>query len=331
MAERKLKVFLCHSSGDKPAVRELYRRLRADGVEPWLDEEDLLPGQEWEPEIAKAVRISDVIIVCLSRGSITKEGFVQKEIAFALDVAKEKPPGTIFLVPLRLEACELPDRLSDWHAGSLYEERGYERLLRALQNRAGGLGLTLTPSREPTPPKKAEPPKNWRNDIGMEFVLIPVGEFRMGAEDGEDHEKPVHRVRITQAFYLGKYPVTQGQWQTVMGNNPSHFARDLNRPVENISWNDMQKFLQPLSAKEGGALYRLPTEAEWEYAARAGSTGAYCFGDDPKLLAQYAWYDQNSGNTTHPVGQRKPNGWGLYDMHGKGVGAGLVRSCLLPE
>jgi formylglycine-generating enzyme required for sulfatase activity len=316
MAERKLKVFLCHSSSDKPAVRELYRRLREDGVEPWLDEEDLLLGQEWEPEIVKAVRVADVIVVCLSRGSITREGFVQKEISFALDVAKEKPPGTIFLIPLRLEECELPDRLRGWHAGSLYEERGYERLLRALQNRAGGLGLTVASSQDPPLQKKAELQKIWRDRLGLEFVLIPAGEFLMGAANGEDDEKPVHRVRIIQPFYLGKYPVMQGQWQAVMGNNPSHFTGDLNRPVENVSWDDVQEFLRKLNGQEKGATYHLPTEAEWEYAARAGSTGAYCFGDDLALFGEYAWYYENSGGTTHPVGQLKPNAWGLYDMHG---------------
>jgi hypothetical protein len=105
MAERKLKIFLCHSSGDKPAVRDLYQKLRADGFEPWLDEEDLLPGQECEQEIPKAVRATDAILVCLSPDSINKEGYVQKEIKYALDVADEKPEGVIFFISVRLEAC----------------------------------------------------------------------------------------------------------------------------------------------------------------------------------------------------------------------------------
>jgi formylglycine-generating enzyme required for sulfatase activity len=101
-----------------------------------------------------------------------------------------------------------------------------------------------------------------------------------------------------------------------MGNNPSQFRGDPNRPVENVSWEDVQEFLRRLNAKEGGTQYRLPTEAEWEYAARAGSTTAYSFGDNSDRLGEYAWYAENSGGTTHPVGQRKPNAWGLYDMHG---------------
>ncbi|MBI3249371.1 MAG: SUMF1/EgtB/PvdO family nonheme iron enzyme [Deltaproteobacteria bacterium] len=158
-------------------------------------------------------------------------------------------------------------------------------------------------------------PPTFRNSIDMDFVLIPAGEFRMGSQDGAHDEKPVHVVRITKPFYLGKYQVTQGQWQAVMGNNPSRFTGDSNRPVETVSWDDAQEFLGRLSKKEGPR-YRLPTEAEWEYAARAGSTGMYCFGDDPQQLRDYAWYSENAEGTTHPVGQLKPNAWGLYDMHG---------------
>ena len=101
-----------------------------------------------------------------------------------------------------------------------------------------------------------------------------------------------------------------------MGNNPSRFTGNSNRPVESVSWDDVQAFIEKLNAKEGGAMYRLPTEAEWEYAARAGSITAYSFGDDAKQLGEYAWYGDNSKGETHPVGQLKPNAWGLYDMHG---------------
>jgi formylglycine-generating enzyme required for sulfatase activity len=159
-------------------------------------------------------------------------------------------------------------------------------------------------------------PQEIRNSIGMELVLIPAGEFLMGAADGEDNECPVHRVQISQPFSLGKYPVTQAQWEAVMDTNPSYFRGNPNRPVEQVSWDDAQEFLHKLSAREGGMPYRLPTEAEWEYAARAGATTAYSFGDDPALLGEYAWYIDNSEGSTHPVGQRKPNAWGLYDMHG---------------
>lgn len=131
--KRSLKVFLCHSTGDKPKVRALYQRLCNDGIEPWLDEKNLLPGQDWAKEIPKAVRASDVVVVCLSRGSITKDGYVQKEIKFALDKADEKPEDTIFIIPLRLEECDVPDRLSRWQWVDLYKESGYDRLMRAFQ------------------------------------------------------------------------------------------------------------------------------------------------------------------------------------------------------
>jgi uncharacterized protein YegL len=137
----QLRIFLCHSSGDKPAVRKLYQRLLINGLKPWLDEEDLLPGQDWQQEIAKAVRNSDVVIVCLSQNSIKKSSYLQKEIKFALDVADEQPEGTIFLIPLKLEECEVPDRLNKLHWVNLFEDRGYERLFKALQGRAQEIGI----------------------------------------------------------------------------------------------------------------------------------------------------------------------------------------------
>ena len=157
------------------------------------------------------------------------------------------------------------------------------------------------------------------NGVKMELVLIPAGEFLMGAPDADKGAssdfKPQHQVRITKSFYLGKYPVTQEQWEAVMGNNPSHFKGPKN-PVEVVSWEDCQQFLGKLNAKVGGGKFQLPTEAQWEYACRAGSTTRYCFGDDESKLGEYAWYGKNLGNTTHPVGEKKPNAWGLYDMQG---------------
>jgi hypothetical protein len=128
----QLRIFLCHSSGDKPAVRQLRHRLQESGYEPWLDEEDLLPGQKWEQEIPKAVRNSDVVLVCLSQESVTKQGYVQKEIKLALDAADQRPDGTIFLIPVRLSDCNIPERLREWQWVDLFEDRGYDRLLHAL-------------------------------------------------------------------------------------------------------------------------------------------------------------------------------------------------------
>ena len=161
--------------------------------------------------------------------------------------------------------------------------------------------------------------KNYTNSIGMEFVLIPSGSFMMGAdqesEPADGDEEPRHPVTISKAFYLGKFEVTQSQWVAVMGDNPSEFKGD-NMPVDSVSWDDAQAFLQKLNQMEGTDKYRLPTEAEWEYAARAGTESTYSFGNDTADLGDYAWYDENSGGVTHPVGQKKSNPWGLFDMHG---------------
>lgn len=157
------------------------------------------------------------------------------------------------------------------------------------------------------------------SSTGMELVLIPAGEFMMGSPSEEqgryDDEGPVHEVTIKNSFYMGKYPVTQKQWKRVMGNNPSNFKGEA-RPVESVSWKEVQTFVQKLNEKEGADKYRLPSEAEWEYACRAGTQTRYSFGDDESKLNEYAWYDKNSGSETHPVGQKKPNSWDLYDMHG---------------
>jgi len=161
------------------------------------------------------------------------------------------------------------------------------------------------------------------NSIGMEFILIPTGEFNMGSPILEKRRKlwesPVHRVTIEKPFYLGRYPVTQEQWQKVMGNNPAYFKGE-KHPVENVSWNEIQVFFRKLNALENvdgiSRIYRLPTEAEWEYAARAGTATAYFFGDDESKLTEYAWFLENSGLETHPVGLKKPNSWGLYDIYG---------------
>ena len=162
--------------------------------------------------------------------------------------------------------------------------------------------------------------KTHTNSIGMDFVRVPDGTFHMGcgageAEDCDADGTPGRETRIDQPFYLGKFEVTQAQWESVMGTNPSRF-KDPDRPVENVSLDDAQEFIRKLNAKEGHERYRLPTEAEWEYAARAGASTAFHFGDETDLLGDYAWHGDNSGGTTHPVGLKQPNAWGLHDMFG---------------
>jgi formylglycine-generating enzyme required for sulfatase activity len=198
--------------------------------------------------------------------------------------------------------------------------------------------------------KHLEVPLVSTNSIGMKLVLIPPGEFMMGspkelieeelkAHAGDqwwvDHfpgEGPKHQVRITKAFYLGVTEVTQGEYEKVMGSNPSEFSAtgkgkdkvgglDTKRfPVECVSWDDAVEFCQRLSERSGEKAakrrYGLPTEAQWEYACRAGSQSRWSFGDDVAKLGEYGWFNGNSGGMSHPVGQKQPNNWGLCDMYG---------------
>jgi formylglycine-generating enzyme required for sulfatase activity len=175
--------------------------------------------------------------------------------------------------------------------------------------------------------------KNFTNSLGMEFVAIPAGSFMMGANDQDayDTEKPPHKVTISKAFHMGKYEVTQAEWEKVMESNPYSLDRSNpfyglpgmaeritkpNHPAT-VSWQDAQEFIRRLNAKEGYTRYRLPTEAEWEYAARAGTTSAYSFGEDRKDLGRYAWHGEDfATGGTHPVGKKLPNPWGLFDVHG---------------
>ena len=167
------------------------------------------------------------------------------------------------------------------------------------------------------------------NSANMRLALIPAGTFVMGTPPvgpgRHTDESPPHEVTLSNSFYGGIYPVTQEQYQAVMGNNPSQFQEKgrggPNHPVERVTWEDALKFCRKLSdhpdEKKAGRVYRLPTEAEWEYACRAGSKKAYCFGDEHGLLGQYAWFGQSpEEGGTQEVGKLKPNGWGLYDVHG---------------
>ena len=184
-------------------------------------------------------------------------------------------------------------------------------------------------------------PIEFENSLGMRFALIPPGEFDMGSTDAEvatllekaiatkqedwyierlPTEAPKHRVRITKPLYLGLFEVTQAEYQRVVGTNPSHFQGDPTRPVEMVNWDEASAFCRKLGnlpqEQASRAEYRLPTEAEWEYACRAGAITAWYPGDDEGVLKEHAWYNADAGGKTHPVGRKSPNAWGLYDMHG---------------
>jgi len=180
------------------------------------------------------------------------------------------------------------------------------------------------------------------NSIGMEFVKIPNGSFMMGTKvpncpkddplteknEREDctenitrDERPYHKESIS-SFYMQTTEVVQYQWYKIMGNNPAHFKTEVlgynsqNNPIENISWKDVKEFIRRLNSKEKTNIYRLPTEKEWEYVARAGSQDKWHFGNNKNQLKNYAWYGENSEKSTHPVAKKQPNSWGIYDMNG---------------
>jgi formylglycine-generating enzyme required for sulfatase activity len=171
---------------------------------------------------------------------------------------------------------------------------------------------------EPLNPQDGFPPSYTDPYAGVEFIVLPSGSFTMGSpenEKGRDQDEgPTHEVSI-ESFYIGKYEVTQAQWEKVMGESPSHNRAHTRLPVENVSWDEIQRFLERLN-KKTGLTFRLPTEAEWEYACRAGTQTPFCSGSDASTLNEYAWYNINAGDETHLVGTRMPNQWGLYDMHG---------------
>lgn len=169
-------------------------------------------------------------------------------------------------------------------------------------------GSTIAPSKSKVPSVVAETRKN---GIGMEFVAISPGTLTMGSDAGESDEMPIRTISMSKGFWIGRYEVTQAQYERVVGINPSRFTGCGDCPVEQVSWTDAMEFVKKLNALDDGFAYNLPTEAEWEYAARAGTTEPYAGPVD-----EVAWHSYNSGGKTHVVGQKNPNQFGLYDMHG---------------
>ncbi|MBE9243201.1 SUMF1/EgtB/PvdO family nonheme iron enzyme [Microcystis aeruginosa LEGE 00239] len=380
MKKSEIQIFLAHASEDKPAVLALHERLKQAGYKPWLDKKDLIPGQNWRSVIPKAIANSQLFIACLSQRSIAKQGFVQREFKMALNQYADRPPNSIYLIPLRLDECDIPDlrqeeyglNLRDLHWLDYWEEDGFEQLERAITYQ-----FKLEPE-EPKKPVIVTPPlsvfnfeivrvnakgeqirkeskqsqyfsEDLGNGITLEMVAIPGGTFLMGTEDEEIEklvkkfnwegfrkERPQHEVTVPP-FFMGKYPITQAQWKAIasltdlkvekdLDLNPAHFKDRPDsdrRPVEQVNWDHAIEFCARLS-KLTGREYRLPSEAEWEYACRAGTTTPFYFGET--ITGKFANYrasgtyaDEPKGEyrqQTTPVGQFSPNAFGLYDMHG---------------
>jgi len=357
----RLRIFLCHASDDKPLVRDLCRRLREDGFEPWLDEERLLPGQDWRLEVSAAVQNSDAVIVCLSSSSVSKAGYVQKELRHVLDVADYQPEGRIFVIPARLEECVVPTRLGQWQYVNLFAEDGYARLCAALRARAEGAEssvLSARPSGIGSPSKIAHSRwrslaiaatlvlviaagagviamfafRNWFSGAQTEdtvptgMVHVPGGRFLMGrsvaagAVAGKiwSEASPAHDVTVN-AFLLDQSPVTNARFREFLrsSNRPVSSqwpggdlpAGQDNWPVTGITWDEAYAYCLAQGR-------RLPSEAEWEFAARGTDGRLYPWGDafDPA-----AANSRESGpGHPEPVGTRAQNRspYKIVDMSG---------------
>lgn len=323
-------IFLSYSSKDKVRAQIIAEALEAKRCSVWWDRV-IPPGKTFDEVIEQELEAAKCVIVLWSKESV-KSDWVRTE-------ASEGKRWKI-LVPILIDDVMPPlafrlieaANLIDWEGMLPHPE--FDLLRGSISNI---LGRPVCSDERESGKKKEEIPKTYTNSIGMKFALVPAGEFVMGSDES-DWEKPVHRVKISKPFYLGVYPVTQREWKGVMGNNPSYFKGD-ELPVESVSWDDVQKFIKKFNEKEGTDKYHLPSETEWEYAARAGTTTRYSFGDDESELGDYTWYAENSGSRppkkgdyfgydqkdwsenkwygkTHPVGEKKPNSWGLCDMYG---------------
>ncbi len=303
-------IFISYKLEDQETASALSEALEGQGWTTWWDSR-LAAGESFDSVIEEQLAAARCVVVLWSQGSI-KSRWVKAEAGDGLE--------RNILVPVLIEDVRPPLIFRNIHAANMVGwkmtalEACFDRLVDDLERVLG------PPPIESDAPTLASPTTidygstvqlapSYTNSIGMELMLIPPGTFMMGADDAEDDERPVHRVQITEPFYLSKYAVTQAQWETVMEDNPSTFSYGGDYPVETVSWNDVQAFIARMNAVE--VRYRLPTEAEWEYACRAGTFGPYAGNVD--LMA---WHKGNSGGAPHPCGRKQPNAWGLYDMHG---------------
>jgi formylglycine-generating enzyme required for sulfatase activity len=308
-------IFISYASEDRSRAEILAKALEAQGWTVWWDRR-ITVGQSFEEVIEQALDEAKCVIAVWSAKAV-KSKWVRAEAAEGF---RRK-----ILAPVLIEECNPPLLYRQLQTASLVgwddttTHSGFRQLIQDLSSILGSPEPKKAKELiKPATQELSEPTETFTNTIGMEFVLIPEGSFWMGSVGYKNkNEKPQHQVTISQPFYLQTTPVTQGQWQKVMRDNPSEF-KDCgdNCPVESVSWDDVQDFINKLNKMEGAVNYRLPTEAEWEYACRVGSITEFFFGEDVDRLDDYAWYAENSDDKTHPVGQKEPNSYGLYDMAG---------------
>jgi formylglycine-generating enzyme required for sulfatase activity len=349
------KVFISYSHDSRPhldRVLALADRLRAEGIDCNLDQYEPAPAEGWPRWMDKQFKDADfILVVCTETYCRRFEGReeqgkglgVKWEGAIITDELYRNETVNKRFIPVLFsddDAVHVPQKLQHYMRHLLANDNGYEELYRRLTGQprvikpplgrlrsfepvnklhalpTGDRRQEFEPIQEEPQPKPATPHKNFveriSNRVILEMVAIPGGAFQMGSNE-TDEEKPIHQVTLSP-FHIGKFQITQSQWQAVMGDNPSHF-KGADLPVEQVSWTMAAEFCEKLSALTGKN-YRLPTEAEWEYACRAGTATRYHFGDDEALLREYAWYFDNADKQTHPVGRKRPNDCGLHDLSG---------------
>ncbi|MCC6463308.1 MAG: SUMF1/EgtB/PvdO family nonheme iron enzyme [Saprospiraceae bacterium] len=332
---RPLKTFIIYARKDESFKNDLLLHLRSalipSHLEVWQDGE-ILPGEDWAEKIGQQLAAADLFLVLLSVHSLTSEFIQNVELKKALDKKSH-------IVPILVRNCfwqnhsvfaglqGLPRNMKPVSAFSdhddawtevmshLHElvEATWKAKAQAAKAAAPTASAPKTATLKAAPPPEPIPPLPGLPDM----VLVKGGTFTMGSpktEADRSDDETQHPVTLSD-FEIGKYPVTQQLWQDIMGNNPSGFKGD-DLPVEKVSWDDVQDFLQKLNARYPGQRYRLPTEAEWEYAARGGNQSKGFIYAGGNNLDEVGWYAGNSELKTHPVGQKKANELGLYDMSG---------------
>jgi len=293
--DHKLEVFLCYSSEDKFAVRDFYNRLSAESwLHPWLDEEEILPGMNWEVEIEKAVEKADAVIVFLSHNSVHKEGYVHYELKLVLDIAARKPETTIFVIPVKLDECEVPLRIRSLqyidYSVPETRDQAYSRLLKSLKIKRDMVnrqtGRTQTAHVVSSQNIQTEPDITSLRLDGFDLVRIPKGRFVMGSKASntlaQENEIPQCPCTIPYDYWLSRFPISNEQFSEFAVSTkyiaalPNDWRKRLNHPIVNISWHDAVLYthwLNEVLGKEipNGTIFRLPTEAEWERASRGDS------------------------------------------------------------
>ncbi|MCX7097806.1 MAG: SUMF1/EgtB/PvdO family nonheme iron enzyme [Methylococcales bacterium] len=313
-------IFLSYARADLAKAELFVAALERQGWSVFWDISSLFAGQGFRRVIEENLNAAACVVVLWSETSINSD-FVQDEA----EVARQNKT----LVPVLISAVKPPLGFRSQHSDDLSQWDGdvsapaFLKLKRAISDKLAqhqaqpattpttSATLVVTQPPHPKPPAQAH--------IEPEMVLIPAGRFNMGSNDYKN-EQPIHPVTIAQPFYLGKYPVTFAEYalfvKAMQGQLPDDRAWGMDkRPVINVSWENANNYAAWLSAQTGKA-YRLPTEAEWEYACRAGTSSLFYWGDKEQDADNYAWFSINSGSKTHPVGEKQPNAWGLYDMAG---------------